>query len=63
MVFRLEVTDDIPPGIAVAPGVRGLGEARGGRTVNALTAQRLTDLGAGSTFYDNAIEVRRAPLA
>jgi hypothetical protein len=26
--------------------------------VNALTAQRLTDEGNGSTFYDNRIDVR-----
>jgi hypothetical protein len=27
--------------------------------VNALTSQRLTDAGAGSTFYDNRVEVGR----
>jgi hypothetical protein len=26
--------------------------------VNALTSQRLTDEGAGSTFYDNRVDVR-----
>ncbi len=60
VVFTLEVTAAVPPGVAVAPGVRRLEEARGDRTVNALTSQRLTDEGAGSTFYDNAVEVRRA---
>ena len=30
---------------------------RRARTVNALTSQRLTDLGEGSTFYDNRVEV------
>ncbi|HEX7488653.1 MAG TPA: molybdopterin dinucleotide binding domain-containing protein, partial [Anaeromyxobacteraceae bacterium] len=60
VVFALEVTDDVPPGVVVAPGVRRLEDARGGRTVNALTSQRLTDQGGGSTFYDTAVDVRRA---
>jgi anaerobic selenocysteine-containing dehydrogenase len=63
VLFTLVVTDAVPPGLAVAPGVRRLEEARGDRTVNALTSQRLTDEGAGSTFYDNAVEVRRAGQA
>jgi anaerobic selenocysteine-containing dehydrogenase len=57
VVFTLDVTEDVPPGVVVAPGVRRLEDARGDRTVNALTSQRLTDQGAGSTFYDNAVEV------
>jgi hypothetical protein len=32
--------------------------APGDRTVNALTSQRLTDRGGGSTFYDNRVDVR-----
>jgi hypothetical protein len=31
------------------------------RNVNALTSQRLTDEGGGSTFYDNRVDVRAAP--
>ncbi len=61
VVFTLEVTESVPEGVVVAPGVRRLEEARGARTVNALTSQRLTDEGAGSTFYDNAVDVRLAP--
>ncbi|MFL5301060.1 MAG: molybdopterin oxidoreductase family protein [Anaeromyxobacteraceae bacterium] len=60
--FRLSVSDRVPPGVAVAPGVRRMADAAGGATVNALTSQRLTDQGAGSTFYDNAVEVRHARL-
>ena len=63
VVFALEVTDDVPPGVVVAPGVRRLEDARGGRTVNALTSQRLTDQGGGSTFYDTAVDVRAAAPA
>jgi anaerobic selenocysteine-containing dehydrogenase len=61
VVFRLDVSEDVPPGVAIAPGVRRLEDALGPRTVNALTAQRLTDLGAGATFYDTRVEVRRLP--
>jgi len=58
--FFLDVTPDVPQGVAVAPGVRWMAEMPGQRGVNALTSQRLTDEGAGSTFYDNRVDVRRA---
>jgi anaerobic selenocysteine-containing dehydrogenase len=61
VTFRLDVTEDVPRGVVVAPGVRRLADAPGPRTVNALTSQRLTDLGGGSTFYDNAVVVRAVP--
>jgi anaerobic selenocysteine-containing dehydrogenase len=60
VAFRLRVSDRVPEGVAVAAGVAWLGATAGGRNVNALTSQRLTDVGGGSTFYDNRIDVRRA---
>jgi anaerobic selenocysteine-containing dehydrogenase len=60
VTFYLCVTDQVPPGLAVAEGVWWLEFAPGSRSVNALTSQRLTDLGGGSTFYDNRIEVKPA---
>jgi len=65
VAFTLETTDRVPPGLAVAEGVWWRRHAPGDRTVNALTSQRLTDRGGGSTFYDNRVEVRAgwpAPL-
>lgn len=59
VVFFLQADDQVPPGVAVAEGVWWGEFAPGARTVNALTSQRLTDRGEGSTFYDNRIEVRR----
>ena len=56
--FDLLVTDRTPAGVVVAEGVPWLTHVHGGRTVNALTSQRLTDEGAGSTFYDNRVDVR-----
>jgi anaerobic selenocysteine-containing dehydrogenase len=58
VTFHLAVSDRVPPGVAVAEGVWWLEHAPGARSVNALTSQRLTDRGEGSTFYDNSIDVR-----
>jgi len=55
--FVLEVTDDVPSGVAVAEGVHSI-QAGNARNVNGLTSQRLTDCAGGSTFYDNRIDVR-----
>ena len=33
-----------------------------GANVNALTSERLTDIGGGATFYSTLVEVRRAAL-
>jgi anaerobic selenocysteine-containing dehydrogenase len=60
VTFLLRVTATVPPGVAVVEGVHWLAPSAGARTVNALTSQRLTDSGAGSTFYDNRVDVRTA---
>jgi anaerobic selenocysteine-containing dehydrogenase len=56
--FILAVTPRVPAGVVVAEGVWWREFAPGSSTVNALTSQRLTDQGGGSTFYDNRVEVR-----
>jgi anaerobic selenocysteine-containing dehydrogenase len=58
--FVLEVTDRVPPGVAVAEGIRWASQRPGKGSVNALTSQRLTDEAGGSTFYDNRVDVRAA---
>ena len=58
--FVLQVSEQVPVGVVVAEGVWWLEFAPGKRSVNALTSQRLTDQGAGSTFYDNRVEVCKA---
>jgi anaerobic selenocysteine-containing dehydrogenase len=55
--FHLAVSGDVPPGLVVAEGVWWRVFSPGERTVNALTSQRLTDMGGGSTFYDNRVDV------
>lgn len=57
------VTDGVRPGVAASYGVRWARLSEGGLTVNDTTAQRLSDMGGGSTFYDNAVEVELAPAA
>ena len=57
--FILHVTSNVPEGIVVAEGIWWLTHCHGDRSVNALTSQRLTDRGGGSTFYDNTVDVRK----
>ena len=56
--FILCITPKVPSGVVVAEGVWWLEHCPGSRSVNALTSQRLTDQGEGSTFYDNTVDVR-----
>jgi len=57
---RAVVTEDVRPGVAVSYGVRWPMRSEEGRTVNDTTSQRVTDMGGGATFYDNAVEVEVA---
>ncbi|MDR3579393.1 MAG: molybdopterin oxidoreductase family protein [Oryzomonas sp.] len=56
--FALKVTERVPVGTVVTEGVWWREFCPGERGVNALTSQRLTDGGRGSTLYDVAVEVR-----
>lgn len=58
--FILAITDKAPAGVVVAEGIWWIEFAPGKRSVNALTSQRLTDEGQGSTFYDTRIEVGKS---
>ena len=58
VTFTLHVTPRVPSGVVVAEGIWWLEHCGGLRSVNALTSQRLTDQGGGSTFYDNTVDVR-----
>jgi anaerobic selenocysteine-containing dehydrogenase len=57
---RAVVTEDVRPGVAVSYGVRWAKCSEAGATVNDTTSQRLTDMGGGPRFYDNAVEVELA---
>jgi anaerobic selenocysteine-containing dehydrogenase len=55
----LQVSEDVPPGIAYVPGQRGDGETVFG-TVNLLCADRYSDLGEGATYQSTWLEVSAA---
>ena len=56
--FTLKVSERVPAGTVVTEGVWWREFIPGDRGVNALTSQRLTDGGRGSTLYDVTVEVR-----
>jgi anaerobic selenocysteine-containing dehydrogenase len=56
-VMKAQVADTVMPGVVCAPSVRWPKNAPGGNGINALTSQRLTDLGGGPTFYSCLVEV------
>ncbi|MBI5483615.1 MAG: molybdopterin oxidoreductase family protein [Deltaproteobacteria bacterium] len=58
--FTLRITERVPAGTVVSEGVWWREFIPGERGVNALTSQRLTDGGRGSTLYDVTVEVRGA---
>ncbi|MDD2733767.1 MAG: molybdopterin-dependent oxidoreductase [Desulfuromonadaceae bacterium] len=56
--FTLLISERVPAGTIVTEGVWWREFIPGDRGVNALTSQRLTDGGRGSTLYDVTVEVR-----
>jgi anaerobic selenocysteine-containing dehydrogenase len=50
----------VRPGVVRAPAVRWTRNAEDRRSVNALTSDRLTDIGSGPTFYSCLVQVERA---
>ncbi|WP_213619112.1 molybdopterin-dependent oxidoreductase [Paenibacillus sp. J22TS3] len=58
-IVRAVVTDRMLPGTVVSQGLWW--EAEGGRQrANALTPDRLADMGGGATFFSTVVEVRRS---
>jgi anaerobic selenocysteine-containing dehydrogenase len=58
-VLEAAVDGTVTAGVVSAPSVRWAKRSPGGRTVNALTSERLTDAGGGSTFYSCLVEVEK----
>jgi anaerobic selenocysteine-containing dehydrogenase len=54
-----QVTADTRPGVVVAESIWWAKHTPGGRGINTLVSTRLTDLGAGSTFMCNLVEVEK----
>jgi anaerobic selenocysteine-containing dehydrogenase len=57
--YLAQVTEDTRPGVVVAEGLWWAKHTAKGTTVNALVSNRLTDLGGGSTFHCNLVEMAR----
>jgi anaerobic selenocysteine-containing dehydrogenase len=56
---RAVVGTTVKRGVVVAPGIWWNRLTPDGANGNATTSTQLTDLGAGATFFDNLVEVRR----
>jgi anaerobic selenocysteine-containing dehydrogenase len=59
LLLVAEVDGVVSPGVVRAPSVRWNKFSPDGQNVNALTSDRLTDIGGGPTFYNCLIEVQR----
>jgi anaerobic selenocysteine-containing dehydrogenase len=59
LLLEAEVDGVVPPGIVRVPSTRWLKRSADGRNANALTSDRLADMGGGPTFYNCLIEVER----
>lgn len=62
MQLRAQISERVAPGV-VASRLDWQKLSADGANVNALTSQRLTDLGGGATFYSTLVEVRKLELA
>jgi anaerobic selenocysteine-containing dehydrogenase len=60
--FLVKISDRVPRRVVVAEGAWWIEHAPGIRTVNALTTQRLTDMGRGSTFYDTRVDLKKTGM-
>ena len=59
LMLRADVDGVVPPGIVRAPSVRWNKKAEDRANANALTSDRLTDIGGGPAFYSCLVEVER----
>ena len=57
--LRAVVTEDVPPGVAVAPKGQWAHLSPDGRNINWTTSDALADLAGQSTFHSNLVEIRR----
>ncbi|WP_424765623.1 molybdopterin-containing oxidoreductase family protein [Paenibacillus sp. sgz302251] len=55
--ITLRTGTDVLPGVLVTQGLWWDDKNRGHQAVNALTPQRLADMGGGATFFSNRVEV------
>ena len=59
-LFAVKVTDATQPGVVVVEGIWWHRFHPGGRGVNVLTSDRVSDMGGGPAFHSNLVEVEQA---
>ncbi|OYW10851.1 MAG: hypothetical protein B7X34_04095 [Acidobacteriia bacterium 12-62-4] len=59
VVLRAEVDGVVGPGTVSSPSLRWPKRQPGGLNINALVSERLTDIGAGATFYSCLVQVEK----
>jgi anaerobic selenocysteine-containing dehydrogenase len=59
LTLRAEIDTTVRAGVVRAPAVRWAKRAEDGRSANALTSERLTDMGGGPTFFSCLVQVER----
>ena len=59
VVLRAAVDGVVGPGTVSSPSLRWPKRQPGGRNINALVSERLTDIGGGATFYSCLVQVEK----
>ena len=59
LLLRAQVSDEVQQGVVSNRSVRWAKRAEDGRNSNALTSDRLTDMGGGAVFYSCLVQVER----
>jgi len=59
VLLRASVNGVVAPGVVRAPSVRWAKLSEAGRSINALTSDKLTDIGGGATFYSCLVQVEK----
>ncbi len=58
-LLAAEVNGFVAAGVVAAPSTRWAKASPGGRSVNALTSERVTEIGGGATFFSCLVEVEK----
>jgi anaerobic selenocysteine-containing dehydrogenase len=59
-LLMARVDASVTAGVVCAPSTRWAKRSPGARNINALTSERLTDMGGGATFYSCLVEVEKS---
>lgn len=59
LLLKAHVNGSVRPGVTRIPSTRWAKRAEDRRSVNALTSDRIADIGGGATFYNCLVEVER----